>query len=466
MKVRKDVYKLPEGDKTLEWYGKAIAEMKKRDASDPTSWAFQGAIHGFGLDKDNSDQYKYWHGYAPFPEEREVLGFWQQCQHQTWFFLPWHRMYLAYFEQIVGQTIIDLGGPKDWALPFWNYSDKSNPDRLNIPPSFTSPAESDNPLWLTGRVNTVDADSTTLEKLDIDFFTSRAGHTGFGGDITPFSHGGDWSFGGLEDLPHNHIHVDIEGAMIDPATAALDPIFWLHHANIDRLWQVWLNKGNQNPTNPEWLNFAFNFHDKNKETASMTPRDVLDTTKVLTGYTYEGVPSTPEIPPLEMASLRDTESMPIEVVGATEKEHAIEGKKSNLKVRLAPSSAKKEVLKTLKAPIELSSRKKLYLRFENVKGTSAAPVLSVYINVPQGGETEKQYYAGSLALFGLRQATQVDRHSSGSGISTQLEVTTLVEELRQLDNWNESELDVTIQPKNPNKATSQVTFGRVSLYSE
>jgi tyrosinase len=30
-----------------------------------------------------------------------------------------------------------------------------------------------------------------------------------------------------------------DGWMSDPDKAALDPIFWLHHANIDRLWAAW-----------------------------------------------------------------------------------------------------------------------------------------------------------------------------------------------------------------------------------
>ena len=37
---------------------------------------------------------------------------------------------------------------------------------------------------------------------------------------------------------------NLPGLMSDPDTAGLDPIFWLHHANIDRLWEVW----RQNPT--------------------------------------------------------------------------------------------------------------------------------------------------------------------------------------------------------------------------
>jgi hypothetical protein len=39
--------------------------------------------------------------------------------------------------------------------------------------------------------------------------------------------------------------------MVRPETAAQDPIFWLHHANIDRLWERWLQLGGgrANPVN-------------------------------------------------------------------------------------------------------------------------------------------------------------------------------------------------------------------------
>jgi tyrosinase len=35
--------------------------------------------------------------------------------------------------------------------------------------------------------------------------------------------------------------------MSDPGIAALDPIFYLHHCNIDRMWAVWNGGGKANP---------------------------------------------------------------------------------------------------------------------------------------------------------------------------------------------------------------------------
>ena len=70
--------------------------------------------------------------------------------------------------------------------------------------------------------------------------------------------------------------------MIDPTTAALDPIFWLHHANIDRLWEVWLRQGNRvNPRDTVWLtDTPFDFFDATGTARQMTSSEVLDTTQL------------------------------------------------------------------------------------------------------------------------------------------------------------------------------------------
>src|SRR5580692_653959 len=118
VRERADVWKLAEWDQRLVWYAKAVEKMRSRPFTDPTSWAYQAAVHGYDL------AYPAWAalpGTRPAPAEQK--HYWNQCQHATWFFLPWHRMYVAYFEQIVAATVVGLGGPAGWTLPFWNYSD-------------------------------------------------------------------------------------------------------------------------------------------------------------------------------------------------------------------------------------------------------------------------------------------------------------------------------------------------------
>ncbi|MGE0536393.1 MAG: multicopper oxidase domain-containing protein [Pirellulales bacterium] len=60
----------------------------------------------------------------------------------------------------------------------------------------------------------------------------------------------------LEAGPHDAVHglvggIDAQGVpgdMASVSTSAFDPIFWSHHANLDRLWNVWLaQSGHENP---------------------------------------------------------------------------------------------------------------------------------------------------------------------------------------------------------------------------
>lgn len=104
---RRDVWELSEENlwhPIIEWYARAVAAMQSRDRNDPTSWRYLATIHD------------------------------TECQHYSWFFLPWHRIYLHYFERVIRQTIADLGGPSDWALPYWNYSDPDGSNVRKLPP--------------------------------------------------------------------------------------------------------------------------------------------------------------------------------------------------------------------------------------------------------------------------------------------------------------------------------------------
>lgn len=295
--VRRDVWTLrsqpPTWDPVTLWYAKAVQIMLKRDpAKDPTSWGFQAAMHG---------------SYAPVPSGAT----WNQCQHQTWYFLPWHRMYVYYFEQIVRAAIVEAGGPSDWALPYWNYGQPYPSNTLPLPfRTPTLPDGTNNPLYVAAprRVDAYNKGSQLDPRVTSSAVAMDPNHTNFslpkgspigssfGGSPTAFSHFGPFQYSGqLELQPHNAIHSTLGGRpigscqggwMSDPNCAAQDPIFWLHHANIDRLWVQWINLGGgrQDPPDGAWLNQQFPFYDVNGKPVSMDPADVLDTTKL--GYVY------------------------------------------------------------------------------------------------------------------------------------------------------------------------------------
>jgi tyrosinase len=75
-------------------------------------------------------------------------------------------------------------------------------------------------------------------------------------------------------------------------TAGQDPIFFLHHANIDRLWNAWLAQGGgrEDPlSDATWKGNSFLFFDENGNQVRLTPCDVLRCSQQL-NYTYENEP--------------------------------------------------------------------------------------------------------------------------------------------------------------------------------
>lgn len=279
--IRRDVGKLSgDWDPTLLWYARAVGVLLQRPITDRTSWRFLAAIHGF------SESWWRMDGYLKageeLPNEAEQLLYWDQCQHGNWFFLPWHRGYLASFEQIVRDVVVQLGGPKDWALPYWNYNEGQQ--SLHLPACFAAKTlpnnEGPNPLYVEKRFGLLGDGNVVLDGsliglgcLDDPRYEggSEGSPPGFGG--TPKTLLRNGVTGGLESCPHNVVHTEVggrdqvrtapdgsrytvRGLMSYPNTAALDPIFWLHHANIDRLWQVWLDSPEEhsNPDKSNWYN--------------------------------------------------------------------------------------------------------------------------------------------------------------------------------------------------------------------
>lgn len=237
---------------------RGVREMKARKPSDPRSWFFQAAVHGVTPEAIEAAK-------ATDPDVASVdqKKFWNQCPHFAELnlasanFVIWHRAYLHYFERILR----DASGDPTLSLPYWNYTDEL---QRGFPVPFAD-AERDpgtqeptNPLFDMRRENaftrgllelSAAAVSTALAFDQPNLFGAIAsdGFAGAVGDVEPGAQGL------LERGPHNPLHFAIGGFVAaDPGgvdgtaglmsvvqTAAFDPIFWVHHSNIDRLFHVW-----------------------------------------------------------------------------------------------------------------------------------------------------------------------------------------------------------------------------------
>lgn len=471
MRIRQDVYALPAGDAALDWYERAVGRMKSLPLTDPRSWGYQGAVHG-----------------TIIPLTASTTGFWAECQHGSSFFLPWHRMYLLHFERIVAQHIVDLGGPADWSLPYWNYT-TSVPKTLQLPPQFRSPLKADgtpNNLYEAQRASAANAGRAILGSRDVSLNCLLTPGTiapgGFFGGAAA-AHAGSMT-GALELTPHNNIHNrvgGVSGLMADPDYAALDPIFWLHHSNIDRLWEVWLDcdPAHGNLSSAYWLTgVPFKFHDTKGAVVIMRSIDVLNLRAPQLDYQYANmacpapfrVGGAPRVAvaggagPIGGGPIM---SQP-DLVGATSTAVRLADQIQHVMVptpvtpRAFSIAAGRKFAPTARSR-QLVQRATLHL--EHVTSSDTAPTYDVFLNLPLGADTDKSddRFVGRVSMFGIKQASDPRGNHGGGGQNFALDITELYHRLDENNEIDPANLKVTFVPVDP-VANSQVTVGRVSLY--
>jgi len=252
-------------------YRKAVAAMLQLPPTDPRNWYRQALVH--------------------------VLD----CPHGNWWFLPWHRAYLGNFEK----TCRKLSGDPAFTLPYWDWTSSPSvpaavfegvldPNDVSFIDSFAKfrqgmdgaltalwgsfGPEQRSALALRGLDTTArfwaaaqgmfferpnargifkgapaldDATKLTVSAATVgsalgsSTFAGRpGGSAGFGSGMTA-QHSQRGRKGVLESQPHDNVHVSLGGAnggfMMD-MLSPVDPLFWLHHANVDRLWDVWTRR--------------------------------------------------------------------------------------------------------------------------------------------------------------------------------------------------------------------------------
>jgi len=459
---------------TIEWYARGVKAMQARDSAkmaDPRSWRHHAAAHGTDV-----------------PARQRPRGsHWNACEHGSWYFLPWHRIYLHHFEKTIREAIVGLGGPATWTLPYWNYSDQLQARAL--PPAFrqtTMPNSADpNPLYVAERDPDMNA-TGVLQAGEVDAVAalnernfSSAQLAGFGGRSGASIHFGSHP-GAVENTPHGSVHMGVggtDGWMSDFNTAPLDPIFWLHHANIDRLWAKWLAQpGRVNTAERRWLVKKFTFGSGTWQT-TLAVRDVLDTTAAPLRYRYGDMPAAAAQPTAaaDLAQVEEVAPMPKakpELIGASDQHVELGNQPSVAEVRLEPS---KSVLPQARArasatdeALDAAAAPRTYLRLENVTGTKiSAGGYEVHVNVPAGAESaggHPDHRAGHIALFGVREATRGGEKHTGSGLTFTLDITDLVDKLAADGKLDPQTLRVTFTPDDQRAAASDVRVGRVSLY--
>jgi tyrosinase len=145
-------------------------------------------------------------------------------------FLPWHRDFLLKLEQQM--QALD---PQAF-IPYWKWTDTRAV-----------------PAWLASFLPAVPIAGRT-HPIQVRRSLGRHGRLPSAGEInllvsnptisyTEFT----WELEGYHNDVHNWVGGTMGNIMISPA----DPLFWLHHAQIDRLWSIWEaapGNGSKHPT--------------------------------------------------------------------------------------------------------------------------------------------------------------------------------------------------------------------------
>ncbi len=361
--IRKDISEMSENDPMVVSLKKAIAKMKAKESTIPTSWVYQSSIHGTTSETN--------------------LPSWNSCAHGSEFFLSWHRMYVYFFERILRK---ESGNP-NFALPYWDWS---KTDGRSLPQTFIAPkSEQNNLLFVKKRDTKMNVGGLLALSNQInlakamqieDLLASQVGKD-------------DPNFNSTLERIHGNVHTTLSGLMADPNTAAQDPIFWMHHCNIDYIWEKWMDQ--HKPDLPDakdpWMTKKFAFFDENDKRITMSGKDIVDIARQL-NYKYEEIPIRSDIPKAPKPKIRKSVMATPSMMIAVAKSVALSADKNMFS--LSPTQTE--------TPNYMDSRFNLVFEQIKLKGW-ADGVFELYLNqsTDSSPDPNNDNYIGSIDFFAL-----------------------------------------------------------------
>ena len=263
LKVRYDIAS-PGGQQMMALYADAVSKMQALGPDNPMSWLWTWYTHFVNGATTKSAEISRIFGTTTTPQSSLANEMWNTCQSHSGQnsnnFLPWHRLYIYYFERIVRQVC----GHPEFTLPYWNYTSSDPAQRGVVPEQFRM---ADDPLYGSLYVATRGSLANSGEPIqkyqagDPMDITSAMLKTTYStvNSVQGFCRAVDSGI-------HGNVHV-LTGTSKDMGAvpyAGQDPLFFVHHANIDRMWASWNKNGGKNPATTEtWTQRSFVFADAN-----------------------------------------------------------------------------------------------------------------------------------------------------------------------------------------------------------
>ena len=240
---------------------RSLSPKEKRNFVDAVK-ALKANIRDKKLGDNRYDDYVIWHAQTmmmPAGNDDSARMGARNLAHMGPIFLPWHREFLRRFELDLRKEVSDVSIPYwDWAFdstqsieesPVWKEdfmggNGDPNNDNLVMDGPFKG--------WITQELDER-GNPTIKDKLRRNFGNAVRTlpslmdvYSAFQYDFydTPywdmFSRGFRNALEGWPNGPqlHNRVHVWVGGSM-ELSTSPNDPVFFLNHSNVDRLWALW-----------------------------------------------------------------------------------------------------------------------------------------------------------------------------------------------------------------------------------
>ena len=395
---------------------RGVAQMKAwntapRDSANfRRSWVYWANMHAhFGSDCAGPISGSGMAGVQVFTASNaSETNTWCKCEHTFGAttnvrFLTWHRMFLWYFERVLQEA----SGDPSLRLPFWDYATDPNLPAAYRDLTYVNEAGQTvpNPLRVDARQPSLNNGSAGL----------AAGVRSAAGAMQATTFG---SFSGsLESTPHGAVHCALvtggcpNGLMGAVPASALDPIFWAHHTNIDRVYECWLrvNEPARLPSDPAHLNTQYTFVDADGSTTP--PRRVGDMLRLSQlGYNYAqggdcpapAVASAAE--EVNMASTASASEQAFTLAGPTRLERG---------VTTVPISVPPTARETLSAEAMPATKGRFYVVIEGVKYDEGPGAL---YNVYLKGDGDRREQIGVINFFNFTAPHSGDHAAPDSGV--------------------------------------------------
>ncbi|KAM7207522.1 Di-copper centre-containing protein [Naviculisporaceae sp. PSN 640] len=272
--TRRDIQELwSEAGPEWDLYILALSAFQSVDENDDLSYFQIAGIHG--------RPFSAWNNVENVPGAPDGEGY---CPHGELLFPTWHRPYLALFEQVLVSHAVNISNqyhPDDapaykkasqtLRLPFWDWAaDPTIPEVMGKPGVTVNapagPTTIPNPLYSYRFQNPIPSgwggnlsryhetirclgDDGSVNNITLANANMKAEGPGLKSSVydafirsTSFEDMACSGCGGpnFED-PHNSVHISAGcgGTMRDIHLSAFDPLFMLHHCNVDRLIAMW-----------------------------------------------------------------------------------------------------------------------------------------------------------------------------------------------------------------------------------